>query len=202
MAGNKIIEKIEEEARQNAAAIKASAQKKAEAESARILAKAKASVEEITKKSQTDAAEAAGRLTLVAELQNRKASLASRREVLKEAFDKAADALAHLPKEQWEKLILQIITTSDVTGHEVLYVPAKDRDAYEKGFLDTINKALKDQGKEGKLTLAKEAAPIDGGVFLQGEDCDYDGSFATLLEDVRTEEEYRVAEILYGAEVK
>ena len=121
---------------------------------------------------------------------------------MQEAFDKAAEALAHLPKEQWEKLILHMITTSDVTGHEVLYVPAKDRGIYEKGFLDTINKALKAQGKAGKLTLAREAAPIDGGVILQGEDCDYDGSFATLLEDVRSEEEYRVAEILFGAEVK
>ena len=202
MAGNKIIAKIEEEARQDAAAIKASAQKKAEAEAARTVAKAKASAEEILQKSRADAEEAAGRLTLVAELQNRKASLASRREVVQEAFDKAAEALAHLPKEQWEKLILHMITTSHVTGHEVLYVPAKDRGIYEKGFLDTINKALKAQGKAGKLTLAREAAPIDGGVILQGEDCDYDGSFATLLEDVRSEEEYRVAEILFGAEVK
>ena len=120
MAGNKIIAKIEEEARQDAAAIKASAQKKAEAEAARTVAKAKASAEEILQKSRADAEEAAGRLTLVAELQNRKASLASRREVVQEAFDKAAEALAHLPKEQWEKLILHMITTSDVTGHEVL----------------------------------------------------------------------------------
>ena len=37
---------------------------------------------------------------------------------------------------------------------------------------------------------------------MEGETCDYDGSFATLLEDVRTGEEYRVAELLFGAEVK
>ena len=47
MAGNKIIEKIEEEARQGAAAIEAEAKQKAEAEKSRILGKAKESAAEI-----------------------------------------------------------------------------------------------------------------------------------------------------------
>ena len=50
MAGNKIIEKIEEEARQGAAAIEAEAKQKAEAEKSRILGKAKESAAEIEAK--------------------------------------------------------------------------------------------------------------------------------------------------------
>jgi len=202
VAGDKIIQKIEEEARQDAAAIGAQAQEKAQKEREQILAKAKAEVAAIEAKAKVDAKEAAGRLNLIAELQSRKAALASKREVLQEAFAEAAKKLADLDKEQWEKLILHQILSADLTGHEQLVVPAKDRAAYKDGFLKKINKKLQQQGKDGKLSLADEAAEFDDGLLIIGDTCDYDGSFTTLLDDVRTEEEYRVAEILFGAEVK
>lgn len=149
-----------------------------------------------------DAKEAAGRLQLIAELQSRKENLASKRKVLQEAFDRAAEQLEALPQEQWEKLIGRIVLGSDLIGHEKLVVPAKDRPRYEQGLLAQLNKELKDQGREGSLTLSDRTAGFTDGVLIEGETCDYDGSFATLLEDVRTGEEYRVAELLFGAEVK
>lgn len=202
MSGDKIIQKIEEEAKQDAAAIGAAAQEKARKEKEQILAKAQEQVREIQAKSQVDAKEAAGRLQLIAELQSRKENLASKRKVLQEAFDRAAEQLEALPQEQWEKLIGRIVLESDLTGREKLVVPAKDRHRYEKGFLDRLNKELKAQGRKGSLTLSDKEAEFTDGVLIEGETCDYDGSFATLLEDVRTGEEYRVAELLFGAEVK
>lgn len=202
MSGDKIIQKIEEEAKQDAAAIGAAARDKAQKEKDRILAKAQEEVREIQAKSQVDAREAAGRLQLIAELQSRKENLASKRQVLQEAFDRAAKQLADLPEDQWKTLIGKIILGADLTGHEILVVPAKDRKRYEDGFLDRINAALKQAGKKGKLTLSDTSADFSDGLLIQGETCDYDGSFATLLEEVRTGEEYRVAELLFGAEVK
>ena len=194
MSGDKIIQKIEEEAKQDAAAIGAAAQEKARKEQEQV--------REIQAKSQVDAKEAAGRLQLIAELQSRKENLASKRKVLQEAFDRAAEQLEALPQEQWEKLIGRIVLGSDLIGHEKLVVPAKDRPRYEQGLLAQLNKELKDQGREGSLTLSDRTAGFTDGVLIEGETCDYDGSFATLLEDVRTGEEYRVAELLFGAEVK
>lgn len=202
MSGDKIIQKIEEEAKQDAAAIGAAAQEKARKEKEQILDKAQEQVREIQAKSQVDAKEAAGRLQLIAELQSRKENLASKRKVLQEAFDRAAEQLEALPQEQWEKLIGRIVLESDLTGREKLVVPTKDRHRYEKGFLDRLNKELKAQGRKGSLTLSDKEAEFTDGVLIEGETCDYDGSFATLLEDVRTGEEYRVAELLFGAEVK
>ncbi len=37
---------------------------------------------------------------------------------------------------------------ADLTGHETLVVPAKDRKRYEDGFLVRINAALKQAGKK------------------------------------------------------
>lgn len=202
MSGDKIIQKIEEEAKRDAAAIGAAAQEKARKEKEQILAKAQEQVREIQAKSQVDAKEAAGRLQLIAELQSRKENLASKRKVLQEAFDRAREQLEALPQEQWEKLIGRIILEADLTGRETLVVPAKDRPRYEKGFLDRLNKELKAQGRNGSLTLSDKEAEFTDGVLIEGETCDYDGSFATLLENVRTGEEYRVAELLFGAEVK
>lgn len=202
MSGDKIIQKIEEEAKQDAAAIRAAAQEKARKEKEQILAKAQEQVREIQAKSQVDAKEAAGRLQLIAELQSRKENLASKRKVLQEAFDRAGAQLEALPQEQWEKLIGRIVLESDLTGREKLVVPAKDRPRYEKGFLARLNEELKAQGRNGSLTLSDKEAEFTDGVLIEGETCDYDGSFATLLEDVRTGEEYRVAELLFGAEVK
>ncbi len=110
--------------------------------------------------------------------------------------------MSQLPQETWEKLILAIVTQSDVEGTETLVVPAKDRAVYENGFLSKINKTLVDQGKKGEMTLDSETASFKEGILIRGKDCDYDGSFATLLRDVRSEEEYRVAGILFDAEVK
>ena len=87
-------------------------------------------------------------------------------------------------------------------GTETLVVPAKDRAVYENGFLSKINKTLVDQGKKGEMTLDSGRLPSREGILIRGKDCDYDGSFATLLRDVRSEEEYRVAGILFDAEVK
>ncbi len=202
MSGDKIIQKIEEEATQDAAAIQAAARDKARKEKDRILAKAQEEVREIQARSQVDAREAAGRLQLIAELQTRKENLASKRKVLQEAFDRAASQLAALPEAQWKTLIGQIILSADLSGQETLVVPAKDRKRYEDGFLEQLNAALEQAGKKGQMTLSDTAADFSDGVLIQGETCDYDGSFATLLEEVRTGEEYRVAELLFGAEVK
>lgn len=202
MSGDKIIQKIEEEAKQDAAAIQAAARDKARKEKERILAKAQEEVREIQARSQVDAREAAGRLQLIAELQSRKENLASKRKVLQEAFDRAAGQLADLPEAQWKNLIGQIILSADLSGHETLVVPAKDRKRYEDGFLEQLNAALEQAGRKGQMTLSDTAADFSDGVLIQGKTCDYDGSFATLLEEVRTGEEYRVAELLFGAEVK
>ena len=98
MAGNKIIEKIEEEARQGAAAIEAEAKQKAEAEKSRILGKAKESAAEIEAKAQADAKEAAGRLMLIADLKSRKDSLPLSGPLSRRPLTKQRSACPSFPK--------------------------------------------------------------------------------------------------------
>ena len=201
MATNKIVFKIEEEAAAEVAVILAEAKKKADASAKTIIDEAHAKAQEIQEESLLDAKEAAHRQELIAELEARKNSLDSKRQILEEAYNLAAKELAQLTDEKWKKLIVAIVNNASVTGQEQLCVPAKDLDKYKNGLLLEINAALAAKGKKGELTLAEERAPFTDGILLIGKNSDVDCSFATILQEMRRKTEREVAAILFGVEV-
>jgi len=201
VATNKIVFKIEEEAAAEVAVILAEAKKKADASAKKIIDEAHAKAQEIQEESLLDAKEAAHRQELIAELEARKNSLDSKRQILEEAYNLAAKELAQLTDEKWKKLIVAIVNNASVTGQEQLCVPAKDLDKYKNGLLLEINAALAAKGKKGELTLAEERAPFTDGVLLIGKNSDVDCSFATILQEMRRKTEREVAAILFGVEV-
>ena len=202
MAANKIIEKIQEEAKQNAETIRTAAETKAASIRAKIIADAHEQVNAINATAKIDAEEAGRRQVLIAELDTRKKSLGSKRAVIEEVFAGAEATLAKLPEDKWEKMITDIVVSASTTGTEKLQVPAQDMDKYKNGFLTKLNGALSKAGKKGALTLSDQPGNFKGGVMLIGETNDYDGSFTTLLQDIRAREEKNVADILFGTEVK
>lgn len=202
MAANKIISKIEEEASQDKAKILADAQVKAAAVREKTLALAQTSVEGIKAQAGINAEEAGRRQVLIAELESRKKTLSSQRQILEDVFAKVEDGLNKLPQDKWEKLITSIVLSASETGEEKLHVPAEDVAKYNNGFLAKLNAALTASGKKGSLTLSDKPAKFKGGVELEGVTTDYDGSFASLLRDVRQKEERQVAAMLFGTEVK
>lgn len=201
MATNKIVFKIQEEAAAEVAAILAEAKNKADASAKKIIDEAHAKAQEIQEESLLDAKEAAHRQELIAELEARKNSLDSKRQILEEAYNLAAKELAQLTDEKWKKLIVAIVNNASVTGQEQLCVPAKDLDKYQNGLLLEINAALAAKGKKGELTLAEERAPFTDGILLIGKNSDVDCSFATILQEMRRKTEREVAAILFGVEV-
>jgi len=202
VAANKIILKIRDEASQEVAVMLAAAKKKAIASDTKIKNTAQTKVEEINMQAAADADEAARRQVLIAELEARKNSLDSKRKVIEEAFSEAEKELAKLPLDKWEKLITTIVLAASESGNEKLCVPAADVEKYNGGMLAKLNTALIEAGKKGELTLASEPAKFTGGVMLIGKHSDFDGSFATILRDVRMKSEREVATMLFGTEVK
>ena len=201
MATNKIVFKIQEEAAAEVAAILAEAKNKADASAKKIIDEAHAKAQEIQEVSLLDAREAAHRQELIAELEARKNSLDSKRQILEEAYNLAAKELAQLTDEKWKKLIIAIVNNASVSGQEKLCVPAKDLPKYKNGFLLEINADLTAKGKRGELALAEETAPFSDGVLLIGKNSDVDCSFATILQEMRRKTEREVAAILFGVEV-
>lgn len=201
MSAETILNKIEAEATAEAESITAAAETQAKQLRDTILSEADKQVKKLQADTAEKAKELARRQTLLAGLAVRKNALAARRAVLDEAFDAAKAALLALPKARYEALLTKLIIESADTGCEQLLVPATDRPCYTEGLLDRLNAALTAAGKQGRLSLAEEDAPFEGGVMLIGEKTDVNASFDALLKAAREQYERQVTDLLFGPEV-
>lgn len=209
MGAEAILEKIRKNAEEEAAALAKQGEEKAEAAAGKIRADAEAEAAAILENARQRAEELEKRERLMAGLQIRKNTLAARRAVMDEAFSLAGEQLADLPKERWEALITRLLLEAAETGAEIMEVPAADREKYEwtpegnlpiigeKSFFKRLNAALKESGREGKLTLADAPANVNGGFRLMGAVYDVDASFDALLSQAREDWEQEIYRILY-----
>lgn len=193
---DKIIDRILEDARADAAATAEAARVKAEEAARAIAGEADRTVARITAQAESDCAEEHRRGRLIAELQGRKTALALRRQVLDEAYDQALAALLAQKGPKWEALITSVVLEGARTGLEKLRVPAADRELYlSGGLLERLNGALARKGLPGRLTL--DDAEAKSGVVLIGETSDVDGSLEALLNDFRQRSEREIDLLLY-----
>lgn len=209
MGAEAILEKIRKNAEEEAAALAKQGEEKAEAAAGKIRADAEAEAAAILENARQRAEELEKRERLMAGLQIRKNTLAARRAVMDEAFSMAGEQLADLPKERWEALITRLLLEAAETGAEIMEIPAADREKYEwtpegnlpiigeKSFFKRLNAALKESGREGKLTLADAPANVIGGFRLMGPVYDVDASFDALLSQAREDWEQEIYRILY-----
>ncbi len=203
MGAEAIIEKIRKNAAEEAASIRKQGEDRAASAAKQILDAASAEAEEILRGAKATAADVERRERLMAGLETRKNTLASRREVIDKAFGQALDQLAALPEDRWAALIQHIVLEAAETGREVLSVSAEDLPRYRQPFaggapmLDRLNEALAAKGLPGELTLSEVPAKIRGGVLLSGEKYDVNGSFEMLLSLVREDCEREIYHILY-----
>lgn len=197
MADNVIIEKIQQKAEADVAEILADGQRKAARVREEIKAQTDQDVAAIEKQQAAEVAEIKNRSELMSHLETRKNTLAAKRSLIDEAFDKAKEALLNLDDAKWSVLIAAIVAESAKSGGGKLRVPAKDREKYENGFLASLNRGLRSNGLSGDLKLDDEPADFDAGVMLVGEDCDINGNFDILLDEVRDRYEKQVAAILF-----
>ena len=209
MGAEALLEKIRKNAEEEAAALAKQGEEKAEAAAGKIRADAEAEAAAILENARQRAEELEKRERLMAGLQIRKNTLAARRAVMDEAFSMAGEQLADLPKERWEALITRLLLEAAETGAEIMEIPAADREKYEwtpegnlpiigeKSFFKRLNAALKESGREGKLTLADAPANVIGGFRLMGPVYDVDASFDALLSQAREDWEQEIYRILY-----
>ena len=209
MGAEAILDKIRNNAEEEASALRKQGEERAKAAAAKITADAEAEAEFLLQSAMKTIEEMERREMLMAGLETRKNTLASRRGVIDEAFAAAEEQLAALPEDRWEALITKLVLEAAETGEEVLEVPAADREKYEaapegslpligeKSLLKRLNAALKEAGKEGKLTLADAPVDMKGGFKLCGPAYDVNASFEMLLSLVREESEQEIYRILY-----
>ena len=149
MGAEAILDKIRNNAEEEASALRKQGEERAEAAVAKIRADAEAEAEFLLQSAMKTIEEMERREMLMAGLETRKNTLASRRGVIDEAFAAAEEQLAALPEDRWEALITKLVLEAAETGEEVLEVPAADREKYEAA-------------PEGSLPLIGERAFSNG----------------------------------------
>ncbi|MDR1439363.1 MAG: hypothetical protein LBJ10_04940 [Clostridiales bacterium] len=181
MAGaDKIKEKILADARRQADGNADAARRDAEIIVHKARDEARRRGEGLLAKADKEAAARERRLVSVAELEGRKAKLATKQGLIDELFAKSIEKLNKLPDAQYERLLVGMIALSAAGDEEVILSP-KDAGRVSAGFIGAANKALAAKGKPAALVISKDSRDIDGGFVLRSGDVEVNNSFASIV---------------------
>ena len=187
-----IIEKIIKDALDVSNENVSKAQKEADAILDAAKQTAKEFADDVLPKGDAQAAEIEKRRAMVANLDCKKIILSKKTEVVNKVFDSVADTMRTKDKKAYVELIKNMIKSSADDNDEVV-ICEKDKEIITQKEIDSISKSV---GK--KLTLSKKFGDFDGGVMLCGEKFDKNLTFALEFEQIKDEQEEKLAKILFG----
>ena len=176
-------------------ALMADAKAKAEETAQRYEAQAKREAEALLERGEKRAAEHEDRLVSTARLEAKKQVLAAKQALVEKAFDQALEQLLALPEQEYIDLLARLAVSAVTTGREQVALSQKDRARYGKQIVTRANDKL---GEKGRLTLAGESRPIQGGLILVGDRVEANCSFETLIRLQKESMTAQVAQILFG----
>ena len=189
-----ILRKIESDAKAAASQTLMEAQKKADLIRAQADAQAQAQREAMDRRVQAEKAEMESRMLRMAELEDKKAQLAVKREVMDGAFALAVWKLRELPDEQ-KRAFFRSQLLSAAQGDETVLIGEENSAWFTDAFLREVNAALAEAGKPGNLT---RGGGVDGCGFElrrggEAQKC----TFEALVEGSRMALEGDVARVLF-----
>ena len=124
---NKITAKIAQDAQAEINKLTAETEEKVNAILADAQAQAQQEAKDIVEKGRAAADERLERLSSAAQMERRKLELASKQEVLGEAFDLALEKLRTLPEKDYINLLTKLALEASSSGKEQLIFSQKDR---------------------------------------------------------------------------
>lgn len=183
---DKIINQIENEAKENADKIIAEAEEKA----SEIISTAEKKAAEITseyaKKAETECAAITARAASADALEIKKSILSKKQSLIKDAVKNAESAVYNLPDSEYFDIILKTVKKYAPNKNGVMMFGKKDLDRLPNDFEKTINATL---GFENtKLVISDKTADIDGGFILNyggiEENCSFKALFDSAAEEL------------------
>ncbi len=194
---DRIINKIMEEARQNA-------QKnleKAEIEASEIMKRthdeSRQKIEEAIKKAENEARVRKERMISVAELEGRKRKLQAKQDMINKVFDIALEFLISKSDNEYEDMLVNMIVQSCSDGDAEIVLSKKDIKRVGKNFAENINKKLINIGIKGNVKLSDETRDIKGGFILKKGAIEINNSFEAIIRMKRDKLEEIVVAVLF-----
>lgn len=189
-----ILNKIAADARQAASAVLADAQKRADDLRAKSEEQLAAQRRAMEAKAETDGREMEGRMLRMAELEEKKARLAVKRQVMDEAFLQATDRLRRLPDQEKRAFFLAELVSA-AQGGETVCVGTEENAWFDERFLSDAGAALAAKGCAGALQRGEDV-PGCGFELRQG-GAALNCTFESLVEGQRMALEGDVARALF-----
>ncbi|MGQ9608599.1 MAG: V-type ATP synthase subunit E [bacterium] len=200
MSLEKILERIEQDAKSQAEDIK----KKASSAAEKIIQEANEQAEALKKSALEDAKVRAEqhkqRIISAANLEFRKEILAEKQNAIDEAFKEAMRLLVNMNDDEYKKTIKNMILSNVQTGDEEIIFSERDKNRLGNGFLRDVNNQLTKNKKKGNLTLSKSTYDMPGGFVMKRGDIELNNSFSALMESLREDLESEVSKILFPTE--
>ncbi|MDP2856397.1 MAG: V-type ATP synthase subunit E [Bacillota bacterium] len=198
MALSNIIERINGQAAEEAASIRADAAQKAEQARNAARVQASALLAEARDKGAASAESHRRRLVTLASLDLRKQVGYARQQAMDQAFATALERIQKMDDAVYLPLLKDLIVSAAETGDELIVLSPGDRGRVTAGFLSDVNDAVRAAGKSGNLCLSDETRPFSGGVVLVGKNVELNCTFESTLKLIRDDIEPEVASILFG----
>lgn len=203
MSLEKLLAKIEEDARREGVEIVA----EAEAEAERIKQQGREEARKAGEAVRASILEKAERerVKIMSEglARSRGAYLAAQEDLYEEIYGGALKEVEQLPEETYAAWLKKTVMRGSTTGEEEILAAPYDRRLLAEGLLEEINRALREEGREGSLALAAGEAEFDRGVLLRGEKIENNLSLETVLSQVRDKYEVELLGILFaGVSIK
>ena len=195
MNAEEVVEKILSDARAEADAITGEAKAKAESQAADQQAELERFEQQTQELAEKAAQEKRERILASARMDIRKATLAKKREIIDEVFNKSVKKLSELEEKEYLKLIESLMTKAAETGSEKVII-GKDENRIDANFVKQINRKL-GPGYKGNLQLSDERAEISGGFILRRGNVQINVSTDVLVDQVREELEMELAGELF-----
>ncbi|MFQ6041626.1 MAG: V-type ATP synthase subunit E [Candidatus Poribacteria bacterium] len=155
--------------------------------------------ENLRQRAEVEAAQQKERMLTMASLDFRKRILNEKQRAIDAVFQAAVETLCNLEDDEYRALMKRMLSSGVQTGEEEIILSQRDKTRLTQSFIDELNEELRQNGKEGNLTISQETREMSGGFVLRRGDVELNSAFESLFEFSRGELESEVAGLLFGS---
>jgi len=127
------------------------------------------------------------------QMEQRKAMLALKQDMVAQSFTLACEKLVNLPAEQYVPLLAKLAANASVSGDEEIILNARDKASCGEAVVKAANERL----SGGKLTLSAQTGDFAGGLILRRGAIEANCTAELLVELCRGDMSAQLAEVLF-----
>ena len=146
-------------------------------------------------KSKLESATRKERILSSAELKVRNEKLLSKGKVIDEAFNMSVENLCQMNENDFRNFVKSSILSLNIEVDENIILNVNGKKAINEAFVKEINNELKDKGN---LKLSQSEGKFRGGFILEKNGIEINYTFEALVQSLREELEFEVANILFN----